>query len=225
MTQSGIFPRILRGMWECAPHDPGTALMAMAATSTVLSAAGQAQAGAAANAQDQGQAQAQDYQAAELTQQAGQTRAVAESQEQDSLRKTAYQLSTARAVAASSGAGATDPTVVGIEGQIGAKGNFDALSQMYSGEEKARGLETQSTLDTYQGQQLRIAGAQKQKAGNIGAITTLLSGGNTLASKYGGTDGLMLPGSAGTYDTFNNPGTAGINWNGPDAFASPRDFE
>ena len=66
--------------------------------------------------------------------------------------------SRALAVAAASGAGAGDPTVENIIGDIGAEGEFRALSEMFIGEERARGLEMEADLRIFEAGQERIAG-------------------------------------------------------------------
>ena len=164
------------------------AALAAMAVGTVLNAAGQVQSGQAARAAGIAQQQAADYQAQELTQQAGQTRAVAEQASINQRTNAAYVLSKVRANAAASGS-ATDPTAVDVAGQVGARGEYNALSEIYTGEEKARGLENQSALDIYTGQQEAEAGKYKQQAANLGALSSVLSGGGNLASKYGDAGG------------------------------------
>lgn len=163
--------------------------MAAMVGGTALSAAGQISSGNAAAAAGQSEQQASDYSALVLTQQAGQVRAASQAQVVNSNLQTAYVQSTVRARAAASGGSATDPTVVNLQGQIGARGEYNALSELYTGEEKARGEENQASLDIFTGEQQAAAGKAKQTAGYIGAFSTALSGFGSIGAKYGGGGG------------------------------------
>lgn len=163
--------------------------MAAMVGGTALSAAGQISSGNAAAAAGQSEQQASDYSALVLTQQAGQVRAVSQAKAINSNLQTAYVQSTVRARAAASGGSATDPTVVNLQGQIGARGQYSALAALYTGEEEARGDENKASLDIFTGQQQLAAGQAKQTAGYIGAFASVLSGAGSIGAKYGGTGG------------------------------------
>jgi hypothetical protein len=158
----------------------------MMAAGTVLGASGQIQAGNAAAAQGLAQQQAENYKAGVLTQQAGQERAAGQRAAEIQNRQATLVNSTIRARAAASGAGATDPSVVTNEGRVAGMGEYNALSALYSGEEKARGEENQAELDVNMGDQEAAAGRFKQSASRISALSSLLSGGGSLYGKYGG---------------------------------------
>ncbi len=51
------------------------------------------------------------------------------------------QITTAVAVSAAGGGGATDNTVLNLTGQIAGRTEFESLIDMYKGESAARGLE------------------------------------------------------------------------------------
>jgi hypothetical protein len=158
----------------------------MMAAGTVMGAMGQMQAGDAAAAQGAAQQRAEQYKAAVLTQQAGQERAAGQRAAEIQRRNATLVNSTIRARAAASGAGGgADPTVATLEGRVAGMGEYQALSALYSGEEKARGEENQSALDIFQGQQEAAAGKAKQSAAQIGAFSTLLTGAGSLYNKYG----------------------------------------
>lgn len=143
----------------------------LAAAGTVVSTIGAIQQGNAQQA-------AANYQAAQLTQQAGQDRATAQRQAIEERRKAGLALSRVQAFSAASGAGATDPTVNNIAGDIAGQGEYNALTQLYNGEERARGLENQASATRFQGQQAHQAGLFK-------AGSTILEGGTSLMTKYG----------------------------------------
>lgn len=142
-----------------------------------------------ASAEGSAMAQKALYDASQLTQQAGQTRAASQQQAIELKRNTDLTLSHARAVAAASGAGATDPTVQSVRAQIRSRGEYDALSALYNGEERARGMENQASLDRWMAPQYQSAGDTKSNAASIKSLSTLFGQGQTLWAKYGSTTG------------------------------------
>lgn len=147
---------------------------------TVMSASGSAQAGNAAKAAGQAQQVASNYEAQSAEQRAGQIRASSQREAQERRRESNLAASRAQAVGAASGS--VDPR---IEADIAGQGEFNALSALYEGEEAARGQETDAVLRRFEGDAAMRAGSVKKKAYQTQAVTTLLSGGGTLAQKYG----------------------------------------
>lgn len=152
----------------------------------VISAAGTIMSGNAARG-------AANYQAAQSEQQAGQERAVSQRHSIEQRRQAGLANSRVTAVAAASGAGATDPTVLNIESNNAGIGEYNALSALYTGEEKARGLEMNASATRYEGQQKRQAslfqagGDMLSGAGKAytSSNSTLLTQNDSLYKKYG----------------------------------------
>lgn len=138
--------------------------------SSILSGLGQMQAGRAANANAK-------FQAAQLEQQAGQERASAQRLAVAERRRSAIMQSNAQAAAAASGGSATDTTVLNLIGDIAKEGEFNALSALFEGEERARGLQLQSAT-------ARMEGKRTQKQGMFSGISTIVGGVTSAASKY-----------------------------------------
>ena len=175
--------------------DPMTAT-ALAVGSSVLSGIGQIQAGKAANSNAK-------FQARQMEQQAGQERASSQREAIAERRQSAIIQSNAQASAAASGGGATDPTVLNITGNIAKEGEYNALSALFQGEEKARGLGLQASAT-------RMEGKQAKKQGMIGGVSTIIGGTASAASKYSpsapsGTVGTA--GIGGTRAPWQQPGT------------------
>lgn len=84
-----------------------------------------------------------------------------------------------QAVAAASGAGATDPTVMTIEGNTAKQTTYDTLSKIWEGQSEAQGLR-------YAGQLARYTGKQELLASGYGALNSLVTGGKTMFDRYGG---------------------------------------
>jgi len=122
------------------------------------------------------------FKADQLEQKAGQERAVSQRKADSARRTSRYAESRALALAAASGGGASDPTVVNIMAGIAGEGEMAAQSALYEGEERARGSEMAADASRYEG-------AQAKRAGNIKAGTTLMSsfskfGNQSLTEKY-----------------------------------------
>ncbi len=139
---------------------------------TVMSAVGARNAGIAAN-------QEADYRAQEAHIQAGQELAASQRSSIEQIRQMRLVESRGQALAASSGAGALDPSVVDIMGDLETQGRYKAAVAGYEGQDKAANLDNQATLD-------RFSGGQAEKAGNIKAVSTLMSGASDLWTKYDG---------------------------------------
>ena len=151
----------------------GTA--ALSAAGTGIAAGGDLTAGN--NAAALGEANA-----AYLKVQAGQDIAQGSQEVSNQNLETKYIISNVRGAAASSGGTATSPSIVNIEGAIAARGSYNALSDMYAANEKAQGLNYQGALDIY-------SGKVTQEADEMKALSTVLSGAGSLATKYGGGAG------------------------------------
>src|SRR3546814_19253939 len=84
------------------------------------------------------------------------------------------------ASAAASGAGASDPTILDLQGDIAAEGEYRALTALYQGEERARSMETQARLRPLEGAQVAKAGRSANSGAKIGAFAPVLSSAGSL---------------------------------------------
>lgn len=136
----------------------------------VTSASGARQAGRADNTQAQ-------FQARQMEQQAGQERAAAQRKAAEERRRTTLAQSRAVAVGAASGGG-TGGNVLDVLGDLSAEGEYRALSALYEGEERARGLQMGAQAKQYEGAQAKAAAKAK-------SASYLIGGGMSLLQKYG----------------------------------------
>ncbi len=118
------------------------------------------------------------YQARQLEQNAGQEIAVGTQAAEEEKRKSDLIASRAIAVAAASGAGALDPTVIKIMQGISAEGDLASATQMYNANERARGLRDQAKAVRFEGK--TTAKAYKQRA-----LNTIMAGSNQIANTWG----------------------------------------
>lgn len=136
-------------------------------------------------------------QALQLEQNAGQERATSQLGMAEQRRSARYMQSRALALAAASGAGASDPSVVNVISSIEGEGEFRALASLYEGESAARQMELGAKVARKQG---KAAGT----ASYLKAGSTLLAGGNSWADKYGG-GGFSNPGRGGSPASYGSP--------------------
>ena len=160
---------------------------AVAAAGIAMQVAGTMQAADAQKQAGQAQKQASDFTAGIETQQAGQARATSQRQAIQERKKADLVQSAALARAAASGGGASDPSVVNILSDIEGKGEYNAMTALFNGEERARGLETDASLKRFEGDQALTGAGMKADATLMSGFGTILgsSGTNSLYSKYG----------------------------------------
>lgn len=131
-----------------------------------------------AKAQGRAAMEAANYRAIQLRQQAQEARASTQRAALETRRKTERAQGTLIARAAAGGGGTTDETVLGLSGQIAQRGEYEALLDMYKGENAARGYEDAATAALYGGQVAK-------EAANINAGSALMSGIGSIASSVG----------------------------------------
>lgn len=142
--------------------------------------------------------QASFSQAKQLNQQAGQERAASQRMALQNRREADVAASRATAFAAASGGSATDPTVTKIVSDIAGQGEFNALTSLYNGEERARGMEY--------GAKVKIAeGSNAKKASQTKALGTILSTASSLYGRFGNGGPPPIEGSSQLYGPSNLP--------------------
>lgn len=117
------------------------------------------------------------FKAAQEEQQAQESRAASQRSAMESRRKAGLAISQIQAGAAASGAGAADPSILNVSGNVAARGEYQALADVYKGENRARGLEDQAMGDRMSGD-AAMTGALFKSAG------TLLSSGGSFYERY-----------------------------------------
>lgn len=116
--------------------------------------------------------------AAAMERQAGRVRAQGQRAAIEDKRQGRLVQSRIQALAAASGAGAQDPTVVKLQGDIEGESEYRALSDLYTGD-------TQADTLVEDARNTRRYGRNVAKAYNTAAMGTILSTGATLWDKYG----------------------------------------
>lgn len=171
--------------YDVACFDPFTAVAVGASVvGAGVSAAGTIAGGnAAADAGVRGQ-QAQEFKAKQEEQAAQESRAVAQRSALDKRRQSTLLQSTLQARAAASGGGADDPGVLDLAGDIAGRGEYEALFDMFKGENRARGLEDAAVGDRMTGDALFAEGQAKKSASKMAALGTIIGGVGSAAGNF-----------------------------------------
>lgn len=168
-------------------HDPVTMTVATVA-SGALAAGGTIMGGNAAAQAGQSARGAQYFKAAQEDQAAQESRAASQRVALDKQHQTDLALSTLQARAAAGGGSASDPGVINLAQNIAGRGEYQSLMDMYTGENRARGIEDQAMGSRMTGDAAAAEGDAKRTASYLSAAGTLV-------------------GSAGSaYKTYKTPG-------------------
>lgn len=158
---------------------------ALAIIGPIVSAAGSLVGGVMANNQAKAQAEAMEIEA-------GQRRASAQREAEQRRKEANLVLSRQQAVAAASGGGATDSTVLDLMARTGGQGELNAQWAQYQGKEEGRGLENQAAMT-------RAAGRNALFGSFIDAGTSMLSGFSNWQKYKSQKTGTSMPSGAGYY--------------------------
>lgn len=156
---------------------------------------------------------AKEFEAEQLEVLAKQEVAASQREALEEERQAKLRASRALAVAAASGGGASDPTVIDIIANLRGEGAYRAGLRLYEGEERAR-------LNLLEARERRFAGAsalaegqaelqagkKRRRARQIQAVGSILSGGSEfLLGKYG-TPGETPPDDSSSAGRFSRSG-------------------
>ena len=147
---------------------------------------------------DQAKASA-DFQAEQLRQNAGQAQASAQRSAFDVSRQTDYANSRALAVAAASGGGASDPTVVNLIARNAGEGAYRQATALYGGDEKARLFNMQADAKEFEGANTQANSNQVAGSQFFKATSTLLGSeakNASLLARFGAGGPNLNPNSA-----------------------------
>jgi hypothetical protein len=110
---------------------------------------------------------------------AGQYRASSQREAMDETRQGDLSASRVLALAAASGAGASDPTVINLIGNLSGESQYRALTALYNGDQKGRAAEAEAASRRAEAKGAKTAGILK-------AAGSIISSGSSLYDRYGG---------------------------------------
>ncbi len=163
----------------------GAAAVAVGVAGLALQAKGMIDARRDAKAIAAKQQAAANFAAAQMEQNAGQEQAAAQRTALVEARNTRMVQSRAIALAAASGASASDPTVMKIIGDISGEGSYRQNLALYEGEERARQLKIAATATRMSGDISAGATLAQGRSIALEGAGRLALGGSTLLSRYG----------------------------------------
>lgn len=150
--------------------------------------------GAKANAQNIATEKA--FEGTQLKQEASNVTASSQIAAAEQLRQSRMVQGRTLAVAAASGAGVSNPTIVNMLARTAGEGTYRANVALYGGAEKARLLNMQAAAADYEGAAGIEAGGLKAQAYGIQGTANFASGAANLFSKY--NVGSLFAGGSGT---------------------------
>lgn len=168
------------------------AQIALMAAATAVSALGTIAGGAA-------QKSASDFEAKQLDIRGQEEKAASQREAMDARKNKELALSRGQAVAASSGLGTEDPTVVDLMSGVEQKGEYQASMALYGGDERARGARAQAAASRQEGKNAQTASFWK-------AGSTILGGAANMYGSYagGGPPASTSETPAGSLSLFND---------------------
>jgi len=145
----------------------------------LLSAGGKLMEGNAAYEDGKNQRMALEFEAKQYEQGAVQAVASGQKAAKEVSRETNLLKSRMLAVAAASGAGASDPGLMNLVAEQAGVGALNELTALYQGEEKARQMRMTGSAKRYEGYQAEQSGKKKRDASRVSAVVSLISTGGT----------------------------------------------
>lgn len=152
-----------------------------------VSAMGTIAGGNAANSAAQAQANALDFRAKQEEMAGMEARASSQREAGENRRAGDLAQSQLQARAASSGGGATDPTIALLDQGIAGRSEYGALMERYKGESRFRGLMDQAVATRYTADATRAEGEAKKNAAMYSAFGSLLGGAGSAFSQFSGS--------------------------------------
>lgn len=176
---------------------------ALTVASSLMGASGASDAAGGARLAGQRTATAKRFEAVQLRQNAGQEVAAAQRQGMEEQRQARLVQSRQLALAAASGAGASDSTVVQMIARTEKEGSYRAAVALYGGAERARAMRMAAAGREYEAEGAIEAGESQAGAYESQGLSMLLKGGSSLFSKYGfgGPKGDSATTTSGGLDT------------------------
>lgn len=168
----------------------GAAASAAPTLATVATIAGTGISALGAIQQGKAAKSAANFKAAQEQMQAQESRAAAQRSALERRREGDFAQSRLQARAAASGGSADDPTAIELGESIAARSEYGALTDVYRGENRARGLEDQAVAT-------RMSGDAAMKGSMFSAAGTILKGAGSMYDRFNPTPSVSASGQGG----------------------------
>lgn len=168
---------------------------------TLFQTFGSIQQGRAAAATGRQSMETAEFNAREALRQGNRVVAISQRRATEERRQGKLAASRALAVAAASGAGVSDPTIIDLIARTEGEGIYRANVALYEGEAESRRLRFEAAMGRLAGARAFGIGLTRQTSYQLAAIGTAFRGGASLYSKYAGSGpGRGDDALIGTYD-------------------------
>lgn len=128
---------------------------------------------------------AAEFQAWQADEQGKLAIAIAQRRAMEERRQTDIMASRALAVAAASGGGVSDPTIINMLAKAKGEGAYRAQVALYEGEAKARELRLSAAASRVSGAEAVVDGIRTETGYQLSGLGSLVRGGASLYQKYG----------------------------------------
>lgn len=146
-----------------------------------------------------------EYRAKQAKQAAGQERASGQRASIEQARR--LRLAQSEAIASGAASGRTgDGSFLNIMSALESEGQYAKDFALFESEDRAVGLEQQSDMLKYEGENARIAAKTEARNKTIGTLANTAMSAGSLFSKYGGTGNETISWADGTTGTYRNTG-------------------
>ena len=137
------------------------------------------------------------FNARQAEREAGTAIAISHRQAAEERRQSNLVASRALAVAAASGGGVSDPTVVRLIANARGEGAYRANVALYEGEARSRQLRVEAIAGRISGFEAEAAGASAERGAIMAGAAAAIRGGASLYAKYGMNGPGTTPGGSG----------------------------
>lgn len=187
---------------------------------TFLSAYAMKEQGKAVRVAAHRRAAEKEFEAEELENHGSQVVAASQRARDEVQRQGTLLASRAQAVAAASGGGASDATVVNLITKIKGESAYRGAVALYQGEDAARKMKIAARVKRYEAAVGEDVAYREQKLGNTLAMANLAMGSGSLSSKYGGGGYKAGGDSGGSYpDAGSGDSGGGTSYSGDNMLA------
>jgi hypothetical protein len=151
---------------------------------------------------------AKEFEARQLEQAGGQSIAAAQRSAFERRDQGRLLMSKLQARAAASGGGATDPGVLDLAGNIADRSEYDALTEMFKGQDRANGLYDQATSSRLTGEAILAEGRDRYTAAGMNASSRLQLGDAQQRASQMAAAGTIIGGAGSAFSTYRRAPTS-----------------
>lgn len=188
----------------------------LSAGSALIQGIGMLEGGRAARIAGERQKAANQFEAWQAEREAGLSIALSQQRAREETRQSDMAASRALAVAAASGGGVSDPTIVRLLANVRGEGVYRANVALYEGEARARQLRLAGATGNLAGAEAVVEGVRRETGAMYSAMGAVGKAGLSLYEKYGGSGAPTNPayGALDKFEIFSGAGMTDPRYGG-----------